>query len=115
ESTDLENSNLRERLQETFQQHFSQLLAARATEGFDDTELQNIVTELASVIPFDNASLARIREQLAEKTSTDEMLELLNKVWQDTYTLRKDTLGEVLLRDIELYVYLSALDEQWMN
>ncbi len=109
------NSQLKERLYQTFQDHFSTFVAARESDGWEEVELQNLVTELASVVPFDTNSLERIKQQLTSKDSSEDILEFLTKLWSDTYQLREDTLGAKAMRDVELYVFLSTLDEQWMN
>lgn len=106
---------LKERLLESFRTHMSTFLALRQSEGFSETELQTIATELANVIPFDSQSLKRIREQLTAKATPDEMISFLTQVWMDTYKLREDILGQRVMREVELYVYLSSTDEQWMN
>lgn len=108
-------SELRQRLEKTFLDHFRFFLSARQTEGYDDTELQNLVNELATIIPFDTNSLQRIREQLTALRSPDDMLELLHKIWTDTYVVRQDTFGDEVTKEIELYVYLNAIDSQWMD
>ncbi len=106
---------LKERLLQTFQEYMAGFVAARKSGGWDETELQNITTELASLIPFDSQSLRYIREQLSSKKTSAEMTTLLQTIWLDTYQARETTVGGNVMREIELYVYLSALDEHWMN
>lgn len=109
------SSQLKERLSDNFRQHFEQFLQARATEGFSEVELTAVGTELASIIPFDEASLRRIKEQVDKLSDTETRLEFLQKVFADTYTARETTLGTDVMREIERYVFLSSIDEQWMN
>ncbi|MCD8506817.1 preprotein translocase subunit SecA [Candidatus Woesebacteria bacterium] len=109
------STQLKDRLEDTFVSHFNAFVHAREDDGWDDVELQNLTTELASVIPFDTNSLERIKSQLKEKSTASEIIAFLTKLWQDTYALREKTLGENAMRDVELYVFLSTLDEQWMN
>lgn len=115
EKEDKTSSQLRDRLSESFQNHFQSFVSARAEDGWEEVELQNLVTELASIVPFDTNSLERIKQQLKSKSGNEEIIEFLHKLWNDTYRLREDSLGAEVMRDVELYVFLSTLDEQWMN
>lgn len=112
---DTESAGLKDRLSENFQQHFSAFLTARAEEGLSEVELNNLGGELASIIPFDEASLKRIKEQVDKLTGTEEILQLLEKIFADTYKARETTLGAPAMREIERYVFLSTIDDQWMQ
>ena len=107
--------SLARRLAESFEEHFRLQLAARSDDGFSETELNNLTTELASVIPFDTASLNRIKEQITNATDDEAIMEIMRKIFQDIYQLREDTLGTLAMREIERYVFLSSIDEQWMD
>lgn len=87
----------------------------RFGDGLTETEAQNILTELVGIIPFDSRSLATLRDQITTKASVDEIVEFFDTVFNDTYKLREDSLSSAIMRDIELYVFLSSIDEQWMD
>lgn len=106
---------LKERLLNSFRDYMAGFIAARQTNGWTDTEIQNVTTELASLIPFDSQSLRRIKEQLLSQKSAEDMKTFLQSVWLDTYQARETNVGNQVMREIELYVYLSVLDEHWMN
>lgn len=106
---------LKERLLTNFQDYMAGFLHARQSGGWSETELQNVATELGSLIPFDSQSLRRIKEQLSQKKNLAEMTEFLQGVWLETYQSRETAVGTQVMREIELYVYLSVLDEHWMN
>ncbi len=105
----------RDRLEETYHDHFSAFVNARSESGFSETELNSIVTELAAVIPFDTKSLEHIKSQLQNLTENEEIMDVFHKIFQDIYKLREDTLGPQVMREVERYVFLSSIDEQWMN
>jgi len=112
---DLEDSRWRDRLADTFKTHFELLLSARSEDGFNDTEINNLATELATIIPFDTNSLERIKSQLKKENTSDGILSTFEKVFHDIYGMREKSLGSMALRDIERYVFLSSIDEQWMD
>lgn len=106
---------LKERLFTTFNEYMAGFVQARQSKGWSEVELQNIATELGSLIPFDSQSLRHIREQLSTKKTSEEMVQFIQTVWLDTYQARETVVGDQVMREIELYVYLSVLDEHWMN
>ncbi len=108
-------AELKQRLAETFTTHFQNFVDSRLSGGLDETEQQNLLTELSQIIPFDSASLDALKQQLARFTGTAEIVTFLEKIYVDTYRLREDSLGTTTMREIELFVFLSAIDEQWMN
>jgi preprotein translocase subunit SecA len=110
-----EESELKQRLTDEFHSHFAKFVTARLPNGLDATELQNITTELAEIIPFDSSSLERISQQLAAKTTQPEITAFADQVFADIYKLRLDMLGAQVMRDVELYAFLSSLDEAWMD
>jgi len=111
----LEDTRWRDRLADTFLNHFSLQISMRSGDGFSDTELNNLSTDLASIIPFDTASLERIKQQIQEASNDEAILAIFTKIFQDIYKLREDSLGTLAMREIERYVFLSSIDEQWMD
>lgn len=109
------SSELQARLRTTFIDHMQAFLNARAGEGLSEIEEQNVSTEIGSFIPFDLSSLNTIQAQVAQKKRVEEILELVTTIWDDTYRSHVESVGENVMREIELYVFLSTLDEQWMN
>lgn len=112
---DQTSRELKERLLTTFREYMDGFVQARQSKGWNEVELQNIATELGSLIPFDSQSLRHIRQQLSTKKTSEEMMTFIESVWLDTYQARETMVGDQVMREIELYVYLSVLDEQWMN
>ncbi len=111
----IESPEFKDRLGESFRKHMSHVVLSRFGDGLTETEAQNILTELVSIIPFDSRSLAALRDQITKKATVDEIIEFFDTVFADTYKLREDSLSSAIMRDIELYVFLSSIDEQWME
>lgn len=108
-------TELKNRLHETFLTHIRQFVESRQDSGLSEEELRNVVTEFSTVIPFESQSLALLQEQIGKLTTTDEIVSFIDKVYSDTYKLREDTLTPQVMREVELFVFLSSMDEQWMN
>lgn len=111
----IESSEFKSRLGQSFREHLEKVVSERFGDGLTETEAQNILTELVGIIPFDSKSLAALRDQITKKASIEEVSEFFDTVFNDTYKLREDALSSNLMRDIELYVFLSSIDEQWMD
>jgi len=115
QKTDTDASHLKQRLTDNFREHFSIFLQARDEEGLNEVELNNLGMELATIIPFDEVSLKAIKKSIDSLPDSEEILQLLEKIFADTYKARENNLGPGLVREIERYVFLSTIDEQWMN
>lgn len=111
----VETLEFRERLQQTFHDHMTLVVRERFGEGLTDAEIQNILQELVTIIPFDTRSLVHLREQIASQGSVEATSEFLDKVFDDTYTARQTSLSPRVMRELELFSFLSTIDEQWMN
>ncbi len=72
----------------------------------------DLAVALAEIIPFDDASLKRIKSEI-DKASDKE--EFLKKVLTDVYEGREKELGEKIMRDVEKYAYLGSIDHLWMD
>lgn len=68
--------------------------------------------EIAEIIPFDDASLKAIKQQLETVENREEFLE---KVLEDVYKEREKTVGEKAMREVEKYAYLGSIDHLWMD
>ncbi len=111
----VESRVLTERLANAFHEHMAKIVQDRLSEGIDQTELQNILNEMVTIIPFDTHSLVHLKKNLAEKHDLSEILTFLDSVFADTYKARETALSPAVVRDIERFVFLSSIDEQWMN
>ncbi len=77
--------------------------------------LEQIVTEFATIIPFDENSLAQIKTQLEQISMTDQKIEFLTKIADDIYQQREKQVGPDLTRQIEKFVSLSVIDNLWVD
>jgi preprotein translocase subunit SecA len=74
-----------------------------------------IVTEFASVIPFDPASQSQITKQLEQAHTTADITDFLINVARDMYATREKQLTPELMRQIERWVSLQVIDSFWME
>ncbi len=70
---------------------------------------------LADIVPFDDNSLKNIEKQIRTISKKDEMQEFLVKVLNDAHVAREKQVGENVMRQIERFAYLSAIDHLWID
>ncbi len=90
-----------------------------ANSGFsemgDEIDAERISISLAEIIPFDDASLKRIKSQIEGLKSSNEVQEFLEKVLNDVYERREKELTANVMREVEKFAYLGSIDRLWMD
>jgi preprotein translocase subunit SecA len=89
------------------------LLSWPEFESKPDTE--KITVSILDIIPFDDTSIKRIREQLGKLKDKEEIKEFLFKVIEDVHGTREKQVGSPVMRQIEKYAYLGAIDHLWID
>lgn len=91
------------------------LVVSRSPDNFSDDEVDAIVKEFISIIPFDDASQKELRDQLLEIKELTAMIETLQNIAHSTYDQREQVVGKTLMRDIESSTILTTIDQHWMD
>ncbi len=81
-------------------------------EKFDSEKL---AIGLAEIIPFDDASLRSIKNQISKVKKEEEIKSFLTQVLTDVYEKREKDLGSSVMREVEKYAYLGSIDHLWMD
>lgn len=106
---------LKERVFDLVREQLATIVNSRVTEGLSKDELSMIVAEFVTIIPFDDASQKRLLAELSKTQDPQLVIKSLQDIARDTYESREKSLGAGLVREIEKYVYLSTIDEKWMD
>ncbi|MDP3994808.1 MAG: preprotein translocase subunit SecA, partial [bacterium] len=83
-------------------------------EGVDMDE-ERVLGLLLEVVPFDENSSKRVKEELKKIKNREQVGELLSKVIDDVHKTRENQVGETIMRQIEKYAYLGAIDRLWID
>ena len=115
--TDAESSpdNLRTRMLDLINEEIELLVNSRITEGLTTKEIDAIVKEFITIIPFDDASQKQLVKELGKTKDPNTIINSLRGIATDTYASREKSIGSETNREIEKYVYLTTLDEKWMD
>jgi preprotein translocase subunit SecA len=106
---------LRERIAKLLTEEIELIVNARITDGLTTTELDAIINEFVTVIPFDDASQKQLLKELGKTKDPVTIISTLQDISKSTYQSRVESLGDEMVREIEKYVYRSTIDEKWMD
>ncbi len=77
--------------------------------------VEKILSEFATIIPFDEASQKQISQQLEQLHDEAEKTDFLTKLALDIYDKREQQLGNDIMRQVERFVMLSVIDTLWTD
>lgn len=106
---------LRARITTLIDEEIEMLVNSRITEGLTSKEIDAIVKEFITIIPFDDASQKHLVKELAKSKEPSVIIGALKDIAKETYASREKSIGSTVVREIEKYVYLTTLDEKWMD
>ncbi len=117
ESTSEKENTLKEDVQERVHTAIKSLVEVSVANAGDEPGSlnDNILSEFVTIIPFDDPSKDQLLKQLQQVKPTDEKIEFLTKLADDTYSKREEQVGKETMRQIEKYIMLSVIDNLWMN
>ena len=108
--------SLKNQINDYIRDEVQTFVSLRAPENFTADEMDAIVKEFVSIIPFDDQSQVALRSQLLEEgSSTEVIVEKLMEIVESTYEKRERQIGNEAMRQMERYVVLSTLDQMWMD
>lgn len=111
----LESQDIKSEIKEKLNEQIANLVAINRSEVGEGYDPERIAVGLAETIPFDDASLKRIKEQVEKLNSNDEIEKFLENVLNDVYEKREKELTSGVMREVEKFAYLGAIDHLWMD
>ncbi|MFH2019344.1 MAG: SEC-C metal-binding domain-containing protein, partial [bacterium] len=115
EEAESKADSLRTRITDLIASEITLLVNSRIVEGISSKELDAIVKEFITIIPFDDNSQKKLLIELAKAKNPSTIISALQEIATVTYTNRVKEIGETTVSEIERYVYLSTIDEKWMD
>ncbi|MBI3282513.1 SEC-C domain-containing protein [Candidatus Curtissbacteria bacterium] len=108
-------AKVRDEILEKVDREIENLVLANSAEGISQAEHEKIIKEFTTIIPFDDASVNKLREDSKRIPNSQELIKFLQKVVTQVYESREKSLGEAAARDIEKFVNLSVIDTLWIQ
>jgi len=118
----LESENLKEEVLEKLEQAIDRVLllsmpvdGATTSSGQGKPDYEKIVVGMMDIVPFDEASKERLKKEITKLDDKESIKKILVGVLNDIYASREKQVGEALMRQIEKYGYLGAIDHLWID
>lgn len=111
----LEGESQKQAILDRIAAHLGNVGAMYGGEGGRGADIEKLVSEFITIIPFDDASQKKLAEQLGALRGTQAVVDFLVKVATDMYEAREKQVGGDVMRQVERWVSLSVIDTLWMN
>ncbi len=108
----LESKDVKAEVFEKLEHQIEKLAMRIESESQDEMDADALAVGLAEIVPFDDTSLKRIKDQIKKE---ENKAEFLLHVLKDVYGTRENDLGESVMREVEKYAYLGSIDHLWMD
>lgn len=112
ETAENKNLSLKDEVLQKLDTEIENVVTAFSEDGID---LEKIVTEFSTVIPFDEDSKKGIGEQLKQFNNTDQVIKFLTDLSHQFYDERESRVGFDVARQMEVFVYLNTIDTLWVE
>jgi len=106
---------LHQEIKKLLDDEVSLLVTARASEGITDNEINDIVREFATIVPFDDDSQSRLVTALTKNPNQEHISSELKKIVTDIYQQRLDSSGPEAMTSLEQWVMLKTIDDLWID
>jgi preprotein translocase subunit SecA len=107
-------AKLREMVMEKIEKEIENIIALAQTET-KQIDYDRLASEFFTIIPFDETSQKKIREEIEKEGDAEKIKELFSKLTNQIYEAREKQLGPEISRQIEKLVLLGTIDSLWTN
>lgn len=111
----LESTDVKEEILGKLKNQIERILLFSWPEFESKPDTEKITVSLLDIVPFDDTSIKRIKEQLGKLGNKEEIREFMFKVIEDIHQTREKQVGSEVMRQIEKYAYLGAIDHLWID
>jgi preprotein translocase subunit SecA len=111
----LEATNLKDEVLQKLDGEIDKILLV--SEKIDGTgvDFERVLVSFLDIVPFDDASINRVTEELKKLGTKEQIREMLVKILRDIHSTREKQVGESVMRQVEKYAYLGAIDHLWID
>jgi preprotein translocase subunit SecA len=111
----LESKNLKKEILEKLSQQVEKILHLATPADKDKSDAEQVVVSLMDIVPFDDASRKRVKQQFEKTRSEGKRREFILKVLKDVYGSREKQVSSDAMRQVEKFAYLGAIDHLWIE
>lgn len=111
----LETEDVKGEVLEKLEHQIDRILLLSTSAEDEKIDYEKIVVSLLDIIPLDDTSKEAIKKQLDKLVEKDDIAKFLKKVLADVHKAREKQVGEKVMRQIEKFAYLGAIDHLWID
>jgi preprotein translocase subunit SecA len=111
----LSSKDIKEEVLQKLEHQIDRTLLVSWPEYEAKPNYEKIVVSVLDMIPFDDGSMERVKKELEQRNSRDELKDVLIKVLRDVHATRETQVGKDVMRQIEKYAYLGSIDHHWID
>ncbi len=109
----LEAADLKREIIEKLEHQVDKLMLIYPEKGKPNYD--EIAMTVADIVPFDDNSLKNIEKEIRTISKKNDMQKFLVNVITNAHGARQKQVGETVMRQIERFAYLSAIDHLWID
>ncbi len=107
----LESDNLKDEVLEKLGKHAGVI----SQSGAEVIDYEEIIAGFLEVVPFDSESTKQFKKELQKRDNSQSIEEFIEAVFTDMHKNRETQVGSNVMRQIEKYAYLGAIDHHWID
>ena len=111
----LESDNVKEEVLEKLRGRIERILLSAWPVDDPSPDYEKTLVSFLDMVPFDDASIKRVKGQLNSLKTKEEIKEFLGNILNDVHKSREGQVGEPVMRQIEKYAYLGSIDHLWID
>lgn len=111
----LENKSVKEEVEKVLDREVNKVILSSYNPDTGNFDSERAVINLLEITPLDEKSKKGLRERLDKSSDDNSKLEVLTKVVESVYEQREKQVGQDLMREIEKFSYLGAIDHHWIE
>jgi preprotein translocase subunit SecA len=111
----LSAENLKEEILDKLSHQVESIYLRSSSVETNKADKEEIIVNLMDIVPFDDASRERVKDQIEKLSTKEEVTDFLSNLLSDVYTSREKSLGDQVVRQVERFAYLSSLDKLWIE
>ncbi|MEK7188324.1 MAG: preprotein translocase subunit SecA [Patescibacteria group bacterium] len=111
----LESNDLKDEVLQKLEHQIDRILLESWPLDSSSPDYERILVGFIDIVPFDDQSMKRFKEELKQRGSREKVKEFLVAVMQDADTTREKQVGKDIMRQIEKHAYLSSIDHLWID
>ena len=108
-------STLKDEIQSKTSLEITNIVNMYSPEGLTTPEHDKIINDFVQIIPFETGSQSRLKGAIEKLETPQKITDFLIGIFQKTYEQREKQVTPQVMREIEVFVYLSTMDRLWMD